>query len=184
MRATTLASVNQSTVGESGTDPAASAALDDIDIIEDDWPAFLKKHMEELGWDNLDLAAATGIDRSQVSRWLRNQGLPTPKNMRAVCAAFCVDIRVGIVAAGQYTPDELRLRTRASRREVLRSCRPEELTEELLDRVRGAATPPAAEAVPSPLAARRRRGDFAEQDRPVIAPLQFQDGSSRNGRAR
>jgi transcriptional regulator with XRE-family HTH domain len=174
--------VNQSTVGESGTDPAVSAAPDDIgDIIEGDWPAFLEKYMKAFGWDNLDVASETGIDRSQVSRWLRHEGRPTPDSLRLVCAAFHVDIRLGIAAAGMFTADELRLRTRESRRAVLRSCKPEELTEELLDRVRGATAPAVP---PPPVAKAARRGSFTEQHKPVIAPLQFQDGSRRNGRAR
>ena len=180
------ATVNQSTVGKRGPDAVSVAPGDTIDdddiIIEGDWPAFLAKHMGLHGWDNLDLAGATGIDRSQISRWRRNEGLPTPKNVRAVCAAFCLDIRFGIVATGQYTADEVRLRNRG-RREVLRTYKPEELTEELLDRVHAAA--PVAEAVPPPSPpVSRRRGSFTEQHKPVIAPLTFQDGSTRNGRAR
>lgn len=167
--------MNQSTVGIDGPDPAVSAAPGDI--IENDWPGFLKKYMKELGWDNLDLAAESGIDRSQVSRWLRGEGHPRNDKLRQVCQALRVDVRLGIVAAGYFTPDDLRLRTNP--REALRRAKHEQLLAECLRRMTGhdEVEPAAAEPAPG-------RGPFTEQVAPVVAPIQFQDGGSgrRNGR--
>jgi transcriptional regulator with XRE-family HTH domain len=141
---------------------------DDASLFDegDDWATFLKKQMTALGWDNLDLAEATGIDRSQVSRWLNREGRPSPRSIRKVCAALKVDIRYGIVANGDYTAEEMRLHTRLSvRREVLRSAAPEELTAELLSRI----TP--ANGVQERLAASNGvvKGEYTEQRRPVVS---------------
>lgn len=159
MRATTLLTVNQRTISNGGHHAAP-------DSEEEDWASFLQKHLRELGWDNLDLSKACGIDRSQVSRWLRREAIPGPASVRLVCAVLEVDIRYGIVATGSYTAEELRLHTHPSTREVIRTCKPEMLADELLRRARGATTESVAPG----------RGTFEEQRGPVIAPLVFQDG--------
>lgn len=150
--------MNQRTVGTNG--PAA--ASDDGD---DDWASFLTYHLRELGWENTDLAEAIGIDRSQVSRWLRRESFPREASIRAVCRALRVDIRYGIVAAGMFTAEEMKLKARPSNRELLRTYKSEELTDELLRRVDEKGVKSAA-----------RVGTFEEQHRPVVGPIQFQDG--------
>lgn len=160
MRATTLVGVNQHTLAASGHEAGFS---------DDTWAEFLAKHLHELAWENLDLAKATGLDRSQVSRWLRHEGQPTPDSIRKVCKAFGVDIRRGIVAAGLFTADEMKLRSRPSNRELLSTCTAQELAAAVLDRMTGggeAAAPPVV-----------GQGTFTEQHRPtVVAPITFQDG--------
>lgn len=178
--------MKQSTVGSNGPDPAVSAAPGDI--IEDDWPAFLDRYMGELGWGNLDLARASGIDRSQVSRWRNGEGLPRNDKIRAVCSCLRLDIRYGIVAAGLFTAEEMKLR-RPPVREALRAATPEELTGELLGRVHSAeGLLEAAEKQVEELRGRAQPsanghggavGAFREQHRPVVSdPFTFvpQDG--------
>lgn len=181
--ATTLADVNQRTVETDDPDQAVATTLGDVEIIENDWSGFLEKHMETLGWDNLRLAAESNIDRSQVSRWLRGEGHPRNDKIRSVCRALRLDVRYGIVAAGYFTPEEMRLRTRReSVKAVLRGCSPQELTEELLSRIPGDEPEPAVPADEPVAPVNGAVGPFTEQHRAVVAPITFQDGR-QNGRA-
>jgi transcriptional regulator with XRE-family HTH domain len=148
-----------------------AAALFDED---DDWATFLIKHMDALGWENKDLAQACGVDRSQVSRWVRREGTPTCESIRRICHGLRLDIRYGIAAAGMFTPDELRLGS-WSTRDVLDACAPEDLTDALLRRVHtrngtggGTFTEQDQPTVP---------GTFTEQRKPtVVGALVFNDG--------
>ena len=59
---------------------------------------------DDTGWNYSD-------DRSLVGRWVREGSQPTIDSIRAVCAAFRRDIREGLIAAGRFTAEELKVGT-------------------------------------------------------------------------
>lgn len=73
------------------------------------WAHYVQTHLDSLGWTNSVLANAADIDRSLVGRWLDGSTQPTIESVRAVCRALHRDIREGLVAAGIFTEDEMKV---------------------------------------------------------------------------
>jgi len=74
------------------------------------WAEYVQTHLDALGWSNATLAAAAGLDRSLIGRWLNEGKLPSIESVRAVSRAFHRDIREGLIAAGYFTEDEMKVK--------------------------------------------------------------------------
>jgi hypothetical protein len=73
------------------------------------WGAYVQHHLDLRGWTNTDLAHAGDFDRSLVGRWINEDKQASIDSIRSVCRAFGRDIREGLIAAGLFEPDELRV---------------------------------------------------------------------------
>lgn len=73
------------------------------------WGAYVQRQLDVRGWSNTDLATAGDFDRSLIGRWINEDKQATIESIRAVCKAFGRDIREGLIAAGLFTPAELRV---------------------------------------------------------------------------
>lgn len=98
------------------------------------WAEWVQQHLDALGWTNIDLARAAGIDRSLIGRWLNDGTRPTIESIRAVCRAFHRDIRQGLIMAGLFT--EAEMQTSAPAAPDVRLLGDEELLGEVRRRMR------------------------------------------------
>ena len=73
------------------------------------WAEYVQTHLDALGWNNATLAAAARLDRSLVGRWLNEGKQPSIESVRAVAKAFHRDIREGLIAAGYFTEEEMKV---------------------------------------------------------------------------
>src|SRR5690606_12973243 len=76
------------------------------------WAEYVQTHLDALGWNNATLAAAARLDRSLVGRWLNEGKQPSIESVRAVAKAFHRDIREGLIAAGYFTEEEMKVSAR------------------------------------------------------------------------
>ncbi|WP_410652075.1 helix-turn-helix domain-containing protein [Amycolatopsis sp. cmx-4-54] len=74
------------------------------------FPVYLQGLLDERGWKKADLARASGIAESRLSRWMTG-GAPSVDNARAVAEAFGRSLLEVLVAAGIITPEESRAKT-------------------------------------------------------------------------
>lgn len=71
------------------------------------WPQYLRAAMDAARIDNAaDLARRTGLNETQVSRWLRGMGQPSLANLRRMVATLGRPMLELAVAAGHLDPDE------------------------------------------------------------------------------
>lgn len=88
------------------------------------------------GWSQEQLHAASGIDRSTISRWERRlTDKPEPDHVRAACKALDIDPRQAAVSLGYLTLDEIEPVKPLPRRlqEVLEILQDPRLTREEVD---------------------------------------------------
>lgn len=75
------------------------------------WQEYLRSAMAAVGIANAaDLTRRTGVNESQVSRWLRGLGQPDLANLRRIAPALGRPLLELTVAAGHLSPDEAKLR--------------------------------------------------------------------------
>lgn len=96
------------------------------------WGIYIEKRMDAIGWKNVDLARASGIDRSLIGRWRNEDTVPAIESVRSVAHAFGRDIREALIEAELFTEDEMQARTITP---DIRLISDEELTEEVRRRM-------------------------------------------------
>lgn len=75
------------------------------------WSDFLDAAMRKSGYGTAaDLSRASGIDQTQISRWLRGLGQPSLDNLRKLAPALRRPMLELVVASGHLTREEARLR--------------------------------------------------------------------------
>jgi transcriptional regulator with XRE-family HTH domain len=75
------------------------------------WPDYLQTAMKDRGVANAAaLSHDTGIDQTQISRWLRGIGQPSIENLRRLAPALRRPLLELMVEAGHVTREEARLR--------------------------------------------------------------------------
>lgn len=73
-----------------------------------DFATYLRRAMASAGKTPADLARATGVAGSVVSRWLRGS-IPTVENLRLLAPVLGVPTRDLVVVAGHMLPEEVGL---------------------------------------------------------------------------
>lgn len=76
------------------------------------WGSYLRKAMAAKGLGAADLARATGVNQSLISRWLKDEIAPSVENLRRVSKALGIPLLDLLVAAGHVEPGEARMRDR------------------------------------------------------------------------
>lgn len=77
------------------------------------WPDYLRAAMKAKGYANAaDLARQSGLNETQISRWMRGQGQPSLANLRRLVPALGRPMLELTVAAGHLDPDEAQMKTR------------------------------------------------------------------------
>lgn len=71
------------------------------------WPEWLRAQLEERGWNQTDLKNRSGVNDSQISRWLAGKNHPGLAKIRAVCQALGVPPVEGMIAAGHLLPEDV-----------------------------------------------------------------------------
>ncbi len=76
-----------------------------------DWAAWLARRMRQLGFDaNSELARATGVPDSAISRWRTSGTIPTIGQLRRLVTTLQAPLLELMVAAGHLTEAEAELR--------------------------------------------------------------------------
>lgn len=75
------------------------------------WQNYLRAAMQAANIRNAaELARLSGVNESQISRWLRGVGSPDLSNLRRISPVLRVPVLQLMVAAGHLTPEEAKLR--------------------------------------------------------------------------
>jgi transcriptional regulator with XRE-family HTH domain len=75
------------------------------------WSDYLADLMRRAGFANAaDLSRASGIDQTQISRWLRGHGQPSLDNLRRLSPVVRRPMLELAVRAGHFTSEEARLK--------------------------------------------------------------------------
>lgn len=74
-----------------------------------DFGDYLTRAMDAAGLSIADLKRLTGISDSIISKWRRNQALPSIENLRILAPALGMTTRDLVVVAGHMAPDEVGL---------------------------------------------------------------------------
>jgi transcriptional regulator with XRE-family HTH domain len=67
---------------------------------------YLRAELDKRDWNATQLATQAGVSQAIVSRWIRNETVPTIDNLRPLAASLNTTLLDLLVAAGILTPDE------------------------------------------------------------------------------
>lgn len=76
------------------------------------WGAYIKEARQKRRMTGSDLARATGINQSLISRWERDEVAPSVDTLRKVSSALNIPVLELMVAAGLIEPKEARMADR------------------------------------------------------------------------
>lgn len=82
------------------------------------WGDYLTRAMSNARMTQAELARATGISDSVISRWRRGESVPDLPNLRRLAVALRVPLLDLAVAAGHMSPAEARMRDQPKPPEV------------------------------------------------------------------
>lgn len=106
----------------------------------DDFPVYLRNHMNRLDLSQTALSGASGVSQSQISRWLKGEGgVPSVDNARSLAEALRRPLLEVLVAARILQEDEIKQRVDVKTSSARRGLRPDLSTlsdKELLEEIR------------------------------------------------